>query len=206
MAPRVDLGDRLGQWPGRELAPVDPDDRDDAARGRGQGRMPGVLECSQWQRLLAHVDPRLAGPLHDEGTSDTGEATRLQRRGQQHAVRLDEHVGPGALAQFTSRVAEDGLVRALLAGVGERADVLGVRRRLQHGGRRWFGPRPRDDGDPYRSGRTDRRCRDEESSGAPGTLGPQRAGTGAPQDAHPAETLPPGTGDSLDRTTDLVAV
>ena len=60
------------------------------------------------------------------------------------AVADHEHVRPGRLAQLAAGVGEDRLAGAVLVRVRERAHVLGVRDRLQPGGRAAFVARPRD--------------------------------------------------------------
>ncbi len=98
---------------------------------------------------------------------------------------------PRALAQVAGRVREERLVAALAHGVGERHDVLRVRRRLE----------PRDGGAlvPVQGDRTARpagwmtadrpRRRRSARRGAPG---PERADAGRHRDAQPAHR--PGTG------------
>ena len=99
------------------------------------------------QGRLVDRDVGASAQLEHERAGHPEQATRRTRAASPASVAHDEHVGAGGLAQLVARVGEDGLARAALVRVGERAHVLGVRRGLQPRGGAAVVAHPRHDDD-----------------------------------------------------------
>src|SRR6266511_3226674 len=120
----------------------------------------------------------LGAQLEHERAGHAQQAAGVAGGRADHAVVHDEEVRARRLAQLAGHVEEDRLARAALVRVRERADVLGVRDRLQSRDRAALVPRPRDDRDV--DGRRPRLRRGGDDDDGRWTVAPLGAERGGP--------------------------
>nr|ADI18339.1 hypothetical protein [uncultured Rhodobacterales bacterium HF4000_03E16] len=105
---------------------VEPGDRGDLHHVARQKHLVGGMEIGKAQHLFHHFDAIGAQVLDMPCAGDPGEEGAVGHRREDHAVAHHEDIGCRGLGHIAQRIGHQRIAKALGAGLGQHAGIVGV--------------------------------------------------------------------------------